>query len=146
MRQLGGPDFVQTIDGFLELATLHDGPGYMKAIAHRSRVLRNWLMFLERYPVILTPVSVAPTPGARADLGGPASVRALFWSQMRFMSAINVLGLPAAVVPVGLRDGQPVGVQLIASRFREDVCLAAAAAIEARAGTLVPQLWEREAG
>jgi amidase len=34
-------------------------------------------------------------------------------------------------------------VQLIASRYREDLCLDAAEAIERRAGTLVGRLWER---
>jgi amidase len=55
-----------------------------------------------------------------------------------------VLGLPVAVVPAGLIDGQPVGVQLIASRYREDICLDAAQAIEARVGVLIHKLWARE--
>jgi amidase len=37
----------------------------------------------------------------------------------------------------------PVGVQLIASRYREDVCLDAAAAIEAQVGVIATQLWRR---
>ena len=55
-----------------------------------------------------------------------------------------MLGLPAAVVPVGLADGTPVGVQLIGSRYREDVCLDAAAAIEAKVGIMAQALWARE--
>jgi amidase len=145
MRELGSADFRQTLDGFLKMATILDGRGYMEAIAHRSRVLRNWLAFLESYPVILTPLSVKRTPAANADLGGDARVRSLFWNDLRFMSSINVLGLPAAVVPIGLAAGTPVGVQLIASRYREDVCLDAAAAIEGKAGILAQRLWERVA-
>jgi len=53
------------------------------------------------------------------------------------------IGLPSAVVPVALHDGQPIGVQLIAGRYREDLALDAAAAIEKRAGILVPRLWEK---
>jgi amidase len=145
MRELGSADFTQTLDGFLKLATILDGRGYMEAIAYRSRVLRNWLAFLESYPVILTPLSVKRTPAANADLGGDARVRSLFWNDLRFMSSINVLGLPAAVVPVGLAAGTPVGVQLIASRYREDVCLDAAAAIEAKVGIMARRLWEQAA-
>ena len=144
MRELGSADFRQTLDGFLKLATILDGRGYMEAIAYRSRILRNWLAFLESYPVILTPLSVQRTPAANADLGGDARVRSLFWNDLRFMSSINVLGLPAAVVPVGLVAGTPVGVQLIASRYREDVCLDAAAAIEANVGVMARRLWERD--
>jgi amidase len=143
MRELGSVEFCQTLNGFLKLATVLDGRGYMEAIARRSRVLRNWLAFLETYPLILTPLSVKRTPAARADLGGDASVRSLFWNDLRFMSSINVLGLPAAVVPAGLVAGLPVGVQLIASRYREDVCLDAAAAIEACVGIMAKRLWER---
>jgi amidase len=126
------------------MATILDGRAYMEAIARRSRVLRDWLAFLESYPVILTPLSVMRTPEVNADLGGDARVRSLFWNDLRFMSSINVLGLPAAVVPIGLAGGNPVGVQLIASRYREDVCLDAAAAIEARVGIMAKELWRRQ--
>jgi amidase len=143
MRAVGSGDFTRTLDGFLKMATVLDGPAYMKAIAHRSRVLRDWMLFLESWPVILTPLSVMPTPAADADLGGDAMVRKIFWNDVRFMSSINVLGLPAAVVPVGLVGGNPVGVQLIASRYREDVCLDAAAAIEKQVGILCKTLWAR---
>jgi amidase len=120
-----------------------DYEGYMKAIALRSRFIRNWLAFLETYPVVLTPISVQPVPETNADLKGAQRIADLFWNDVRFMSAINVLGLPAAVVPVGLAKGAPVGVQIIASRYREDICLDSAAAIEKRAGRLVPDLWSR---
>jgi amidase len=143
MRELGSADFTQTLNGFLKMATILDGRGYMEAIARRSRVLRNWLAFLETFPVILTPLSVQRTPEVNADLDGDARVRSLFWNDLRFMSSINVLGLPAAVVPVGLVGGNPVGVQLIASRYREDVCLDAAAAIEERVGVMARELWRR---
>jgi amidase len=143
MRELGSAEFGQTLDGFLKMATILDGRGYMEAIARRSRVLRNWLAFLEMYPVILTPLSVKRTPEVNADLGGEARVRSLFWNDLRFMSSINVLGLPAAVVPTGFAGDNPVGVQLIASRYREDVCLDAATAIEARVGVMAKELWRR---
>jgi amidase len=143
MREHGSADFHQALNGFLKMATILDGPAYMEAIARRSRVLRNWLAFLETYPVVLTPLSVKRTPAARADLDGDACVRSLFWNDLRFMSSINVLGLPAAVVPVGLVSGNPVGVQLIGSRYREDLCLDAAAAIEAKVGIMTNRLWER---
>ena len=42
-----------------------------------------------------------------------------------------------------LHDGHPIGVQLIAGRYREDLALDAAAAVEKRVGTLLPKLWEK---
>jgi amidase len=54
------------------------------------------------------------------------------------MLAISMLGLPGLAVPTGLADGIPVGVQLVASRFREDICLTAAEVIEARYPAATP--------
>ena len=45
---------------------------------------------------------------------------------------VNLFGLPSAAVATGVRDGVPQGVQVIAPRFREDLAIAAAEAIEAR--------------
>ena len=52
--------------------------------------------------------------------------------------AVPALGLPAVSVPTGTIGRVPVGVQLIAGRYREDLCLDAAEAIERRAGVLTP--------
>jgi amidase len=60
------------------------------------------------------------------------------WRQSATMMAIPVLGLPAMAVPTGIANGLPVGVQIIGPRFREDLCLAAAEAIEARVPRLTP--------
>jgi amidase len=146
IRAVASPDFTIAIDGLLGMATILDAEAYMKAIALRSRVLREWLVFLERYPVILAPVSVKRTPGVNADIASPTAAGDILRDDMRFTSALSVLGLPVAVTPAGLLDGQPVGVQLIASRYREDICLDAAAAIEARVGVMTRSLWAREAG
>ena len=120
-----------------------DLPGWMRATAARNTHIRAWQLFFEDYPVVLAPTTVKPTPGPREDTISAERMRELFWNDLRFISAINVLGLPGAVVPVTLHEGQPIGVQLIAGRYREDLALDAAAAIEKRAGILVPRLWEK---
>lgn len=143
MRELGSPDFHHAFGAMVEMATILDLEGYMKAMAMRARLLRDWLAFLEDWPVILAPMSVQRTPLANADLAAVAAVQHLFWNDLRFTSAISVLGLPSAVVCAGLAYGCPVGVQLIASRYREDLALDAAGAIEARVGVIAQQLWTR---
>ena len=143
MQEVGSDKYQRAMEGFTALATPLDQEGYMKGIALRSRFIRNWLGFLEDYPVLLTPLSVQKVPEVDADLGGVGRVRELFWRDLRFMGVMNLLGLPAAVVPVGMVGTGPVGVQVVASRYREDVALAAAEAIEARAGRLVEALWAR---
>ncbi len=60
------------------------------------------------------------------------------WRECATMMAVPALGLPAVAVPTGTADGLPMGVQIIGPRFREDLCLAAAEAIEARVGAFTP--------
>jgi amidase len=51
-----------------------------------------------------------------------------------------VLGLPSACVPAGRDEatGLPIGVLVTGRRLREDLCLEAAEAIEARLGVATP--------
>jgi amidase len=57
---------------------------------------------------------------------------AMFLRQMQMPNfTIPVLGLPAISVPTGAPNGVPIGVQLVAPRFREDLLLDAAEIIEA---------------
>ena len=138
------PDFARALDGMLRMATILDGEGYMRAVAFRARLLRDWLTFLETYPIILAPLSVRKALPVNGDIADDDAVRRILGDDLRFSSALSVLGLPVAVTPLGLLDGHPVGVQLIGSRYREDRCLDAAAAIEARVGVLAHQLWAAE--
>jgi amidase len=57
---------------------------------------------------------------------------------MRMAMAVNALGLPAVALPVGMRDGLPQAVQLIGPRYREDLCLDAALALEDQVGIITP--------
>ena len=52
--------------------------------------------------------------------------------------AVNALGLPAVAMPVGIDEGLPQAVQVIGPRYREDLCLDAAAAVEERLGIITP--------
>ncbi len=121
----------------LENLPSRDALPYMKALAERARLVREWTAYLDRVPLVLAPVSTEPAYALGFDLESAART-AEVWRECATLMAIPVLGLPAAVVPVGVADGLPIGVQLIGARFREDLCLDAAAAIEARAGVQTP--------
>ena len=86
---------------------------------------------MERYPVVLLPVSAELPFPDDLDLQGPQAYARVWRAQMP-MIALPVTGLPALTVTTGVVGRTPVGVQLVAQRFREDLCLAAGAAIEAR--------------
>ncbi|SDI08102.1 amidase family protein [Lutimaribacter saemankumensis] len=143
MRAAGSEDFNRVMDAYKAFSNPLDLKSYMLAQAQRLTHLRQWLSVLEDYPVILTPLMVQRTPGPRGDLDDADAVRRLMQDGARYLGIMNYLGLPSALVPVDTLDGHPVGVQLTATRFREDTALAAAQAIEDRAGTLLGRLWAK---
>jgi amidase len=110
---------------------------YMKALAERARLVRDWTLFMERVPLVLAPISSEPVYEHGFDIESAARTAAL-WRECATMMAVPVLGLPAVAVPTGLAGGLPMGVQIIGPRFREDLCLDGAEAIEARAGAVTP--------
>ena len=146
MLAVTSDDFKIAWAGMRKGARILDREGFMRATAERNGHIRRWQLFFETYPVVLAPTTVQPTPGPREDTISEDRVLNFFHDEIRFISAINVLGLPGAVVPVSLHKGRPIGVQLIAGRYREDLALAAAEAIEKRAGMLVRHLWEKMEG
>ncbi len=114
-----------------------DVPSLMRLTASRATLLRRWQLFMVRHPLVLCPVAMEPALPYGVDVGDDASVERLYRSHV-FLFATAFLGLPSVSVPTGLVDGLPMGVQVIGPRFREDLVLDAAAAIERACGTLVP--------
>ena len=110
-----------------------DGAAYMKALAERAGVVREWQCFLARVPLVLAPVCTEPVYRRGFDLESVERTAAV-WQECATLTAVPVLGLPALAVPTGVVNGLPMGVQIIGARFREDLCLAAGEAIEARSG------------
>ena len=110
-----------------------DGIPYMKALAERARVVREWQLFFEGVPLVLAPVCTQPVYERGFDVHSVERT-AQVWRECATLTAVAVLGVPALAVPTGVVDGLPMGVMVLAARFREDVCLAAGEAIEARAG------------
>jgi amidase len=93
-----------------------------------------WNQFFQNYPVVLSPVCCERPWIINDDHSRVAQIA----KAMRMVVAVNILGLPSCAVPVGCDDGLPQGVQLIGARFREDLLLDAAQAIEDRAPVLTP--------
>jgi amidase len=139
-----GSRTIQEILGWYErMADAVDATGYMVGIAERTRMSRAWTVFLERYPLVLTPFLMRPTFPWDYDARGFDQTKDLFDAAI-YSYGVNYLGLPAGVVPVGLVEGLPAGVQIVGRRFREDLILDAMAAIEAHVGVMARTLWARE--
>lgn len=128
------PETQRFLAEFYRVAGDADPVRSAQAFAARQGLLRAWSMFQETYPVILAPVSADIPFIVGTDLDDVAGTI----QDLRVTLAVNAMGLPAVALPVGVDQGLPRGVQLIGPRYREDICLDAAAAIEARLGVLTP--------
>lgn len=93
-----------------------------------------WNAFFETYPVVLSPVCCERPWRINDDCSRVAEIA----HAMRMVVAVNILGLPGCVVPVGCDEGLPQGVQLVGARFSESRLLDAAQAVEDRAPALTP--------
>lgn len=114
-----------------------DVPTLMMAFAERNVVDREWHEFLTQYDVLLMPTWAQPPFELGADIVSVAAAQSVLELARPVLPA-NLLGLPAAVVPVGMADGMPVGAQLVGRRFADLTCLAAAQALEDAFGTITP--------
>lgn len=109
----------------------------LAGLARRELLLHRWQMFLQDYPVVLLPISAALPYPQDLDLVDSETAARMIAEQAP-MLALAVLGLPCVAVPAGLHNGVPVGVQVVAGRFREDMALDAAEIVEARLGLATP--------
>ena len=137
IRKFGDAKSRYNLDCHIAYAPELDGDGVLACFEQRLGIIRAWQLFQERYPIIILPVSAQLPFRFGQDQEDNAVVRALIDAQ-RSLLAIPALGFPSLAVPTGIARGQPVGVQVIAGRFREDVCFAAGEVIEARASTFTP--------
>jgi amidase len=112
-------------------------PTYIKAIAERHRIANEWNLFMERYPLVLGPVSTLQPFEVGYDLAGPEQLNH-FIRSIALTEICNLLGLPSVATPVQVVDGLPQGVQLIGPRYYEDLCFDAAEIIEEQQGVFTP--------
>jgi amidase len=136
----GSDDIRRIFDWYYEMGTILDLDAYRVGLAEKIRMMRSWNVFLDSYPLILTPFLMRPLYPWNYDTLGLEQTKDL-WDSAVYSYGINYLGLPAGFVPVDLVENLPAGVQLVGRRFREDTILDAMAAIEHRAGHLVDRLW-----
>ncbi|MEM9133973.1 MAG: amidase [Actinomycetota bacterium] len=139
-----GSDVIKDVFGwYLDISELQDRNGYITGFGHRTKLMRDWNLFLDEHPLLLTPFLMRPMYDADYDARGRDEVEDLFDSAV-YSTGINYLGLPAGVIGMDLVEGRPAAIQLVGRRYREDIICGAMAAIEERNGVLVHRLWERQ--
>ena len=114
-----------------------DAVGLANIHAERNRLSRLWSEFFTANPIMVGPTWTGPQFEHDADINGVVGLE-LAIALLRFISPANVLGLPSAAIPIGVTDGLPTGVQVYADRWRDDLALSGAEAIEAVVGQICP--------
>jgi amidase len=118
---------------------LADAAAWSRLLVERDGIARAWSLFMAQMPLVLTPTWTQLPFEHGFDSATPAGAAATM-EMMRPVVPANLLGLPSACVPAGLDEatGLPIGVLVTGCRLREDLCLDAAEAIEARLGVRTP--------
>jgi amidase len=103
----------------------------MHALQRRLSLAREWHQFLVQYPIMLCPVSAETPFPDMLDVESPEAFRRVLEAQMTQI-ALPLMGMPGISVATSGNGSSPMGVQLVAARWREDTLFAAATDIEAR--------------
>jgi amidase len=126
------PDAMHVFAEMQKITPTPDMGDLLDALQARVGFLRDWQIFLHRHPVLICPISGEPPFPDLLDLEDFPRVMAAQLTQV----GLPLMGLPGMNVFTGFANGEaghtPMGAQLIAGRFREDILLDAAEAIEAR--------------
>ncbi|MEM7268899.1 MAG: amidase family protein [Pseudomonadota bacterium] len=126
----GDPDALHVYAEMKKLCPAPDMNDLLDALQERMVFLREWMAFFERYPLLICPQSAEPPFRDQRDVE-PGEFERVIEAQLTQVG-LPLMGLPGLNVAMGERGGAPMGAQLIAGRFREDIMLDAAAEIEAR--------------
>ena len=127
----GDPGALATVAAVRHKAETFPADVVARSLVRRATLTREWMLFLTKYPVLLLPVSAElPFPDG-LDLQGEAGFQRV-WRAQFLLRALPAMGLPGLTVSTNLIGSVPVGVQIVAGHYREDLCLLAGKAIEAR--------------
>ena len=113
----------------------HTGESLLASWLGRDAVREKILLQMRKFPVLICPTAAIPAfrHGEREWLVEGKTVKYLdAWSYCEWF---NLLGFPAAVVPMGRSEqGLPIGVQIVGRPWEEETVLAVAHALEKERG------------
>lgn len=124
------PDSLFVFDQMSKGVGSADLPTVMEAFKRRVGLMREWETFFETYPLVLCPVSGELPFDQQADVASEESFARVYEAQLT-QRGLPALGMPALSVATGSAEGRPVGVQLVAARWREDLLIKAGTILEA---------------
>lgn len=102
-----------------------DSKDIMTVLQERASLTREWRQFLNKTSVLLCPVSCSLPFNDLKDLGTEKEFEQIVEDQI-LQIGLPFMGLPGLTITVDRTGDRPVGVQLVASHFREDILLSSA--------------------
>jgi amidase len=115
--------------------------GLLNAWAELDLLRARTLEELRDYPVLLCPVASVPAWRHGERTWTIDGQRVEYFDAVRHTQWFNTLGAPAAVVPVGRSpEGLPIGVQIVAHPFQDEIALGVASVIDAAFGYKPPPM------
>jgi aspartyl-tRNA(Asn)/glutamyl-tRNA(Gln) amidotransferase subunit A len=100
---------------------------YVKALKVQKLIRQDFVQAFEKVDVLLTPT----TPTSAFAFGEEPSDPITMYLNDVFTVTVNIAGLPGISVPIGLDSQErPIGLQLIAPHFREELLIQAGSALE----------------
>lgn len=128
---------LKQFSGWVAEETPHSAQTLLDTWIERDLVRMQIFQEMERFPVLLCPVASIPAfrHGEREwQIEGQIVKYLDAWSYCEWF---NLLGMPAATVPVARsKQGLPIGVQVAAKPWEEELVLEVAEIIEAECGSL----------
>ncbi len=112
----------------------HTGQSQLDTWIHRDVVRMQILREMRECPILLCPVAAVPAfrhGERRWNIDGQIVQYLDAWSYTEWF---NLLGFPAAVVPVGSPEGLPIGVQIAGRPWEEELVLGIAGELERQRG------------
>jgi aspartyl-tRNA(Asn)/glutamyl-tRNA(Gln) amidotransferase subunit A len=129
-----------TVGSRLAAAPTPDSEGYTASIAEREQLMGSREELFEEADLLVLPTAII-TPPPVSDLSDADRYGATNAAALGPTCPINLLGLCAITLPVGLdQSDMPVGLQLVARAGQDEMLLGAALAVERALGTAQDRL------
>jgi amidase len=132
---------------FTEFLSIAEASGPLTATALLNAwaeldLLRSQMLAeMQEFPVLLCPTASIPAFRHQERSWTIDGAVVSYLDAVRYTQWFNTLGAPAAVVPVGCSpEGLPIGVQIAARPFEDEVALGVAAVVDAAFGYRPPAL------
>jgi len=113
------PEEINEAHALFDATPKVDFDGFRAGLARRTTILREWLAFMQEYPLVLTPATWRK-PQKIDTYDHPVRLTADQVLELSPQHVPPLLGLPTLAAPTGLADGVPMGIQLMASLFEEE--------------------------